>query len=44
MAKYEDFGKISFSYESPSVIIDKHMTTMDTYAIKLLSEFSRWMQ
>ena len=44
MAKYEDFDKISFSYESPSAIIDKHMTTMDTYAMKLLSEFSRWMQ
>ena len=44
MARYEDFDKISFSYESPSVIIDKHMTTMDTYAIKLLSEFSRWIQ
>ena len=44
MAKYEDYGNISFSYEPTSVIIDKYMTTMDTYAIKLLSEFSRWMQ
>jgi hypothetical protein len=44
MAKYEDYDKISFSYDTPSAIIDKHMTTMDTYALKLLSEFSRWMQ
>ena len=44
MAKYEDSDKISFSYDPPSAIIDKHMTTMDTYPFKLLSEFSRWMQ
>ena len=44
MVKYEDTDRISFSYEPTSVIIDRHMTTMDTYALKLLSEFSRWMQ
>ena len=44
MSKYEDTDRISFSYDSPSDIIDKHMTTVDTYAFKLLSEFSRWMQ
>jgi hypothetical protein len=44
MAKYEDTEKMSFSYDSPSVIMEKYTTTMDTYPFKLLSEFSRWMQ
>ena len=44
MVKYEDTEKMSFSYDTPSAIIEKHTTTMDTYPFKLLSEFSRWIQ